>query len=816
MVDSIFYHDNVAPNMAKHLIQRFTTSNPYAGFRLACKHQSATSSDHAFNLDCCADTCRSPRYVQAVGDAFKTGEYDGTTYSGKYGDLAAMIVALLSDREARSITLDALPTAGMLREPILKTVHLLRALEYQANNGIEIRTNVLELKIGQQVHRSPSVFNFYKPDHEPSGPIAEAGLVSPEAELLTAPLMVGFLNAAHSLIKSGLTSCDEGFGVEKRYVPRVCTTSSYDGTAEQLGHEDSFAVSGKLTLPATKDTAVELVDDLDLLLTAGRLNEYNKDTITQRVASMMSGTELAYMVVDGQGTPELSPDTSLDNDHIHEYCAPAHELHEVVCCSDTPSGHGERNYNNARNKANCAAEGTTPLRIQSLILDRNGGPATAACVHENSYEEAAAVCAADNAHLCTRDEIAHGCASAVTCGHKHDFLWTGTPCNISSTAAIKFAQSLIVSTGEFHTTADNTMQGLDPRPPGPQVESLGRPYKAVVLLYFAGGLDSWNMIVPHSECEVAGRDMYAEYEAVRGGFEVGEDVEVEDTVAIEKHRLLPINVAAGTQPCNVFGVHPSLTLVKQLYEDGDASFVANIGSLVEPIPSIDEFRAKSVAIPPSIGSHSTQTKQAQSVHADHAGAKGVLGRMKAQGYSIYGNEKATQGKVAPIQIDMNTGLKRLQQFGSYGPSIMNLTVPESQSVFADTFAAGLAAALVTANELGAILEDAPDLTQSYDESKLGRQLRNVAELISVRATTQSERDVFIVVDPSYDTHQDMTAKVTTKLAGVNNCLESFVNEMKHMGIWDGITIVSSSEFGRTLSSNGLGTSPCLSLEPAGA
>ncbi len=154
---------------------------------------------------------------------------------------------------------------------------------------------------------------------------------------------------------------------------------------------------------------------------------------------------------------------------------------------------------------------------------------------------------------------------------------------------------------------------------------------------------------------------------------------------------------------------------------------------------------------------------------------------------------------------MNSGLKRLQHFGAYGPTILNMTVPASRSVFADTYASTLAAAVETANRLGAILEDAQPLSQTYGDSKLGKQLKNVAELISVRSATQSERDIFVVVDPGYDTHQDMTAVVSGNLLNTNNCLERFVNEMKHMGIWDGITIVTSSDFGRTLSSNGLGT-----------
>ena len=55
LLDHLYYHSNVAPFVASRLIQRLVTSNP------------------------------SPRYIQAVADAFRTGAHDGTTYSGAYG-----------------------------------------------------------------------------------------------------------------------------------------------------------------------------------------------------------------------------------------------------------------------------------------------------------------------------------------------------------------------------------------------------------------------------------------------------------------------------------------------------------------------------------------------------------------------------------------------------------------------------------------------------------------------------------------------------------------------------------------------------------
>ena len=37
------------------------------------------------------------------------------------------------------------------------------------------------------------------------------------------------------------------------------------------------------------------------------------------------------------------------------------------------------------------------------------------------------------------------------------------------------------------------------------------------------------------------------------------------------------------QPCDIMGVNKRVPVVKQMFDDGDAAFVANIGPLVEPV-----------------------------------------------------------------------------------------------------------------------------------------------------------------------------------------------------------------------------------------
>ena len=56
-----------------------------------------------------------------------TGVYNGKTYSGQYGDLAATVAAILLEPEARSTMLDYDPTFGRLREPLIKVTRVVGA-----------------------------------------------------------------------------------------------------------------------------------------------------------------------------------------------------------------------------------------------------------------------------------------------------------------------------------------------------------------------------------------------------------------------------------------------------------------------------------------------------------------------------------------------------------------------------------------------------------------------------------------------------------------------------------------------------------------
>ena len=148
-IDNLFGHTNVAPFIGKQLIQRFVTSNPSTG------------------------------YVARVAAAFNDNG------AGVRGDLAAVIKAILLDDEARDPSFMHDPSFGKMREPFLRVVNLARAFNAAASNGL-YEVDDFYLDHYQQVLNAPSVFNFYLPGYLPPGPLARAGLVGPEFQILNA------------------------------------------------------------------------------------------------------------------------------------------------------------------------------------------------------------------------------------------------------------------------------------------------------------------------------------------------------------------------------------------------------------------------------------------------------------------------------------------------------------------------------------------------------------------------------------------------------------------------------------------------------
>ena len=103
------------------------------------------------------------------------------------------------------------------------------------------------------------------------------------------------------------------------------------------------------------------------------------------------------------------------------------------------------------------------------------------------------------------------------------------------------------------------------------------------------------------------------------------------------------------------------------------------------------------------------------------------------------------------------------------------------------------------------LLNAASVTAQFGEESLDKQLLQVAKTISIRNQLNSERDVFVVQLGGFDTHSDLGDELSGLLGQLNAGLTSFVAELKAQNVWNSVTIATVSDFGRTLTSNGVGT-----------
>lgn len=272
-IDHYFFHPNVAPFLSIRLSQRFGISNP------------------------------SPGLITRMSEAFRSGSFvvgDFSFGGGSYGDLGATIASLLLDDEARDVKLEADASFGSLKEPLLKVVGLMRSLEFELGEGYsfaEFGERFPDMT-GQSAYEVKSVFSFFLPEYTPTGPIQKAGIVSPESQLLTGPKIIDSVNGLLSMIQWGLSDCFGGFGLETdcRWID--------DYHVDDVDEIRSLG-SGHLTRTPSGASAVEVIDELSVLMTAGRLSPESKSSLAAIIEGEINPTAA---FVHAQQLIALSPE----------------------------------------------------------------------------------------------------------------------------------------------------------------------------------------------------------------------------------------------------------------------------------------------------------------------------------------------------------------------------------------------------------------------------------------------------------------------------------------------------------------------------
>ena len=375
------------------------------------------------------------------------------------------------------------------------------------------------------------------------------------------------------------------------------------------------------------------------------------------------------------------------------------------------------------------------------------------------------------------------------------------------------AQQLIATSPEFHTNGLSRSTQED-RSYDKKSLSTTNGYKAIVEIRLTGGWDSFNVLVPHlcHGTNAAGMTVDQQYRSLRG--------ELALTQA-ESDFQISVDPSDG-QPCSKFVIHPDLSTVKQLYDDGSLVFFANTGVLNTAETTKTNYEEVTIS---NLFAHNAMTLETSLIdpYRKEYGT-GIMGRMSEtltrKGLSTLGvaldepNESLVSqstGLAPPPIIVSRFGATKFNRRPEDEESFllkelsgaMNQKTELFSNVFSETWSAEYTSAIEQSNFLADALKETT-LSRGWDGSnnKSASRLAMVARLLQTKKARGVDRDMYFVKTGFYDHHANMKRELSNELSDLESGLRAFVAEVKQLGLWDDIVVIISSEFGRTLTMNG--------------
>jgi len=350
-------------------------------------------------------------------------------------------------------------------------------------------------------------------------------------------------------------------------------------------------------------------------------------------------------------------------------------------------------------------------------------------------------------------------------------------------------------------------------------QSEGDPaYKALVCLYWAGGNDGNNMVIPnHSDATLSNYTAYFNARNTQG-------------LAVPQAQLLPVAVPrlGGLS----YGLHPNFGPVAgqpnngihELYGLGKLAVVSNVGNLVRPLTKA-QFLSPSFQKPYQLYSHSDQVAQSQTSVANTQAFTGWGGRISDRMHagsnpgallpmitSINGAQLFTAGQLTlPMAIaDSGTSLANVLNPSGFGTNPTGSTLARLNAFNAlrtQDLSSEFIKAASHVTDLAMQANAALQVTQEvsvFPNTSIGRQLRQVARLIKERTDLSVNRQIFYVQIGGFDTHTNQVTNQANLFTQMSQAMRAFWNEMVTQQVENSVTLFTLSDFGRTLSPAGTG------------
>ena len=327
----------------------------------------------------------------------------------------------------------------------------------------------------------------------------------------------------------------------------------------------------------------------------------------------------------------------------------------------------------------------------------------------------------------------------------------------------------------------------------------GQDYKALVCIFLEGGNDGWNTMVPLDQAA------YNTYASGRGG------------LALSQSSLLPVNVPGVGN----FGFHPSLTGIRDLWNQGVVALVCNVGNLLEPVTAPQVLQNPNRA-PSGLFDHFQQQVWSQNLVNENTlgwgnsmgGALPIFntGPLIPPLMTMVNNTPYFKGPAATITLQpgLQLGITGLPTSGTPPvrfTAIQQVAAINEPSLQVNSFNGRVTRAMDDSRVVGNIFSSQPFQTQ-FPNTGLGQQLRQIAIAIAARnALGHNRRQIYYaqIGGNAFDTHGAQLTAQAGLLTQVSAAMSAFYAATVELGVSSQVTTFTFSEFGRTIRINGDGS-----------
>jgi uncharacterized protein (DUF1501 family) len=107
----------------------------------------------------------------------------------------------------------------------------------------------------------------------------------------------------------------------------------------------------------------------------------------------------------------------------------------------------------------------------------------------------------------------------------------------------------------------------------------------------------------------------------------------------------------------------------------------------------------------------------------------------------------------------------------------------------------------SAQEINAALDGAPALPVAFPDTDLGRQLGQVAQIMSVRGALGMTRQIFFAGMGGFDNHENLLNNHQNLMGTLDAAVGAFFSTLEAWGLTHAVTLFTESEFNRTGNAN---------------